>query len=73
MSARLNETQARRSEIELMRGRVRRLTMDGTMSTQQRIGACLALAVLDERAQELLGRSESTDSVAEVGAKALAT
>ena len=49
----LTEDQARRSEIELMRGRLWHLTQRANLTTRERIGTCLALEVLDLRAGEL--------------------
>jgi len=49
----LTEDAARRSEIELMRGRLWHLTQRPVLSARERIGACLALEILDKRAAEL--------------------
>lgn len=57
----LTEAQARRSEIELMRGRLFALTCVHSLNADQRIGACEALKILDHRAKELDDRrSEAT-------------
>ena len=53
MSTQLSERDARASEIELMRGRLGHLVKRSGLSARERIGACLALEVLDARAAEL--------------------
>jgi hypothetical protein len=54
--ARLTEDQARRSETELMVGRLARLARLGGLSADQRIGVCLAQKVLEDRRAELRAR-----------------
>lgn len=64
----LTETQARRSETELMRGRLWHLTQRPSLTARERIGACLALEILDARAAELDERR--TVSLAEAASSA---
>lgn len=52
----LTEHQSRRSEIELMIGRLSGLARADGLSADQRIGVCLAQKVLEERRQELNAR-----------------
>ena len=43
----LTETQARYAQTEVLTGRVRRLSRQHDLTTDQRIGVCLALKVLE--------------------------
>ncbi len=52
----LTEHQSRRSEIELMIGRLSGLARSSGLSADQRIGVCLAQKVLEGRRQELGAR-----------------
>lgn len=56
MSA-LTEKQARSAETDLMSGRLAALTRQHDLNADQRIGACLALKVLEARRRELRERA----------------
>lgn len=55
------ERAGRAAEVELMSGRLRHLYRAGTMTTDQAIGAALALRVLEERAREVAAMREKFD------------
>ena len=56
----LTESQYRRSETDLMRGRVNALARQSGLTADQRIGVCLALKELDARMAELAQREEAS-------------
>lgn len=63
-SEQLNEKQARRSEIELMIGRLGGLSLGNGLTSDQRIGTLMALKVLESRRTELELRRISLEAKA---------
>jgi hypothetical protein len=56
-----SERQGRAAEVELMSGRLRALYRQGTLTTDQAIGAALALKVLEERGREIRAMRDRFD------------
>ena len=56
----LSESAARRSETNLVRGRLSGLSQEGHLNPDQRIGVCMALKILDARCEELELRRKDT-------------